>query len=683
MMYMLKLHAITLIALQLLAGVACAESPADSTTCLSTDQIAQGDILLQASKAQLKALHRGLDEPDNGGRTDPPRKLRAAAKEEDVEEAVNDQRKSPHMVEEKPEDESEKAGADATNEEKEEKVSIGTTQGEKEEEASKKEEEENENENTQEKVQNLGADTGSTDDLANATAWGPQPPLKDPAWKADENFIKDDQPKRKHFEEQAVPVSANPLGRYEIMASMHLAVALMLLGFLTMVIGLFYLVNFPDGDIRQATWRLLSTTLSIFLAVLIFSATQEVLACLVAGGRYRRDAGVFGITSPASQLSQALDPGEVGHSSPITSQVLYLTFGRFLILWMMLQCWLYYHQSRITALKAIGKLGCHVVAFAGMDAFGTLQDSWTLFQSSVALSFVAVALTCIFIWAVFHLADSVRAKLAEKSVNPQARQDWLHECRLAEHEAAGLILGLMLSQSIRFCISGYHPPLHGGAGKGHGYLEVFVLFLTAVSLGAMVVPLEIIFSRLKQTYREQANNRDWVARFIRATRETLSMTMAWCLVYWARWAFWFSTADEGLGYGDKMTALLTIALCLSFVCFGGVFVIDIAADNMARNNHSHNLAALVALGNALGLVMGLAWETTFHEAVTGISQLQSLPFGYTINNIILICVIILIVLPAWILYILPQAINCQKDDKAIHLRHKEMWIAQDLHPDRS
>lgn len=674
MMYMLKLHAMTHIALQLLAGVACAESPADSTTCLSTDQIAQGDILLQASKAQLKALNRRLDEPDNVDLTDPPRRLRAAAKEEEIEKAVKGQRKSPHMVEEKPEGEREEASADGANEEKEEQGSIGASQGETEEKASEKEEEETE----EEKVQKVGAETGSADDLASATAWGPQPPLKDPAWKADENYIKDDQPKRKDFEEQALPVSANPLSRFEIMASMHLAVALMLLGFLTMVIALFYLVNFPDEDIRQATWRLLSTTLSIFLAVLIFSVTQEFLACLVAGGRYVRDAGVS-----ASKLSQALDPGEVGHSSPITNQVVYLTFGRFLILWMMLQFWLYYHQSRVTALKAIGKLGCHVVAFAGMDAFGTLQDSWTFFQSSVALSFVAVALTCIFIWAIFNLADSLRTTFAERSAYPQARQDWLHECRLAEHEAAGLILGLLLSQSIRFCISGYHPPLHGGAGKGHGYLEVFVLFLTALCLGAMVVPLEIIFARLKQTYREQANSRDWVVRFIRATRETLSMTMAWCLVYWARWAFWFSTADDGLGYGDKMTALLTIALCLSFVCFGGVFIIDIAAGNMARNNHGHNLAALVALGNALGLVMGLAWESTFHEAVTGISQLQSLSFGYTINNIILICIIILIVLPAWILYILPQAINCQQDDKAMHLRHKELFIAQDFPPDRS
>lgn len=59
----------------------------------------------------------------------------------------------------------------------------------------------------------------------------------------------------------------------------------MLLGSVAFVMLLFYVVNWPDDDIRLYAWTIISTTLSIFTAVLAFSGVRapcrlRVFVCL-------------------------------------------------------------------------------------------------------------------------------------------------------------------------------------------------------------------------------------------------------------------------------------------------------------------------------------------------------------------------------------------------------------------
>eukprot|EP00448_Togula_jolla_P022434 CAMPEP_0170591380 /NCGR_PEP_ID=MMETSP0224-20130122/12373_1 /TAXON_ID=285029 /ORGANISM="Togula jolla, Strain CCCM 725" /LENGTH=592 /DNA_ID=CAMNT_0010915241 /DNA_START=100 /DNA_END=1878 /DNA_ORIENTATION=+ len=55
------------------------------------------------------------------------------------------------------------------------------------------------------------------------------------------------------------------------------AVAVMLIGSITFVMALFYLVNWPDPDIRRFSWRIIGDTISIFSAVLFFQACDGMV----------------------------------------------------------------------------------------------------------------------------------------------------------------------------------------------------------------------------------------------------------------------------------------------------------------------------------------------------------------------------------------------------------------------
>lgn len=417
----------------------------------------------------------------------------------------------------------------------------------------------------------------------------------------------------------------------------HSSVAAMLLLFVAFIMTLFYLVNFPDLDIQRATWQLLSRTISIFLAVLISKSTKEVTC---EGLQMACEDKISERMSAVSEAQVEYAYGDIG-----------IEFARWIIFWIIFQ--LYMLQYEGTFVVAISKLGGHIVAFAGLDAFTALQNGrapFDVLRYNAKTSFVCAIFVGLVLLVFLGLWSGGRKFLAERTVKAESLKHWLHHCSEAENEAASLVVGLLLSQAIRHAISGEHPPLHGGKPKSKTNDEVFILFASAVGVGAVVTKLEQGLKTIVVYFGKHEH--PGFARFVRVVVDTVSMTMAWCLLYWGEWFIYNWTDDKGVGHGDRMTALLVVAGVLSFVCFSGIFIIAFAARNHVFAGHTTGLRAL---GSALGLVVGCAWEDVFIEAVGGVHQLNVFQLKASYSTLLIIFILCLVTLPAWMLYIMPQA----------------------------
>lgn len=524
------------------------------------------------------------------------------------------------------------------------------------------------NSTAEEKTSDASAGISSSGDRRRRSTFQVSPPLKETAVRADENYKHDRQMSREESQEfqfnEPIPVKD----------AMEVSLSVILLGFVVLVMTSFYLVNWPNQDIQQATWRLFSTTTSVFLAVLLFSGTQAMM------GFYEEIRGLphaHGGDSPSSG-DHDHDPGleTSDHFEPVSNHVLVIIFLRFLGLLLLLQVLLFFVDTKDVMLHGLSRLGSHIVAFAGIDVFAALQASGVYPDWMNPDYFRGFAFSVLLVWGVFDTAEYarwllVRGNLEGVSKQDKARQDWFAECREGEHEAAGLILGLLLSQHVRHALTGIHAPLHGGAPQSKSFSHVWQLFFIGLLLGVMTIPIEMgveILSRSLEGFSGRINLKFWGARLIRICRETLAMTMAWCFLYWGHWQFWYMTDDKGLGWGSQISATLSIAIILSALCFSGIVVIELILDILERleRTRSHQ-AGFVALGDSLGLVMGLGWETCFREAIKGASKLDFQRYLLTnrhkqVSNMVLLLLLCAVVMPAWILFVHPKAIVNRRAD---------------------
>lgn len=404
-----------------------------------------------------------------------------------------------------------------------------------------------------------------------------------------------------------------------VKASMHIAVAVMLLGFVTFLMALIHFVNFPDPEIQESMWKLLSTSLSIFIATLLFSATQEAMAHWIESG-------------------QPHHGHEIGHGTRVSRDILIASFARLLLLWFALIVLVFCEKRSSVASVKLGILVGHMTGFAGLDAFGTMQEAG-IFSQSLMHSLGAVALSFLILGLMLEVVALTRARMFPANQRQEAVEESMHECRVLEHEIAGMVLGLLISQSIRFGSSGYHPPLHSGDPNGTFGTQVILLLAMIGCAGGLLVPLESSFD-------------SW--RAILLVRVILATTMAWCLLFWLQWAFWRNAHETDLGYGDRMTSMITSALLVSTICLAVLFIIH----RCDRLQHGPSRwSSMTVIGNALALVTGLSWEHVFHAAVEGAGDLQYLPVGLAMNTIVIFCLLAIVVFPAWWYIILPRALK--------------------------
>lgn len=421
----------------------------------------------------------------------------------------------------------------------------------------------------------------------------------------------------------------------EEMKNESTAMALMLwlnVGFVT---GIAYLVHSKYAEVWQATFVILSSTISIFCAVLLFSAIKSVPALILGTKKEKYGGGPDAMSLATS-------------------------FIRLLVLAAVWQAllWSVRHSRRSFAM--VGAMGAEVIGFAAIDAFGQVQQLG-FFSASPIHSFLAVPIACVGLWALCTVSDAARERSLPESNYRSSKTELFEElCRESEDEYIGLTLGLLVSLVIRFAIIGKLPPLTGDPMVKKPE-DVFALTGACFGTGILI----ILFSslRFRPNFQGLPPKLD---RLCTILMNVLTMTLGWCLLSAAEWGYWCSTSDRGFGLGGKMTARVVVALFMFVFTLVGIYTKLWVSKLFPINWSGLKGANMVQF---FGLLLGLSWKAVFKEALTSVSMRWDEGTIRTMVDGGLTVALCAFVIPPWTMYIIPRVLDIHEEAESARHPH--------------
>jgi len=415
------------------------------------------------------------------------------------------------------------------------------------------------------------------------------------------------------------------------------AISVMLLGSIGFQMLLFYLVHWEDADIRRYSWRVISQTISIFCAVLLFQGFNGLVEEYVIMG----DEGTWMVVVDMMQLVWWLTLMQV---------ILAITSGAVSDMWGGTQPSMEKVHLNVASLAM---LFAHVAGFSAINAWGSLQQ--TIFKETPLIALLAVPIGYCGLFVMYQGFHRIRDHISrsDDGVYDECEEVWNDETKDSENDVAGLSLSFVTVQCIRFAIGGNLPNAEGiepaEYQDSHGGRQWQMLLMCGVMFefcGVLLLNVERCIPKSER-----------LERIIEILSNYFTFGNAWCFFYGMKWlvcAMQFTNE----------TALLhvVLSLCLSAVAFGAIFVLDKVMDNHLLGEDSElaeNAAENLITG--LAILIGFSWEQCFDTAVTVIARSQKQKCPEAISKLIMSVILVIVVFPAWRLYILPTELELQDE----------------------
>lgn len=384
--------------------------------------------------------------------------------------------------------------------------------------------------------------------------------------------------------------------------------AAMLLGMVSFIMVVFYLVNWHSHSVRKHSWRLISSTSSIFISVLTFQ-------------------GCF------TPIHHWLEP---------TLGTLGVGCLAFFGCWLCVQMQLYFHRERFGNIKALSTIGSHVTAFAAIFVTYRLAQlevfSWSPWG---VLAVMGISAACLFGLSWLGWMCRLSVVLSDDDEVDSCEEVWLEHCMDFEDDAAMMCLGFLYSVFIRFLILG-HMPVRQTSEDHHVDRESWReegLMLIHCGISTVLVMVTTFFDN----YCREQHFRHLITRTASLTKDFWAMSFAWCLLALGTSVVnKFPALDR---YGEVMEHLL-LALVLGALAVAVIFLFH-ACDHSLWSEHR----SLRALNTAFGVLVGLSWEDTFDAAIEGLTEGSN----SIVRQSLLSLGMVLLSYPAWRLYILPRS----------------------------
>lgn len=386
--------------------------------------------------------------------------------------------------------------------------------------------------------------------------------------------------------------------------------AVTLVAAVCLVMSLFYLVNSTYKEVRKKTWSLINTAISIFTAVVLYDFSNKAFAYIF---QYTaEDAG----------------PTDI----PPTPQIVARGISLF-VWWFFWVFVLYMVSGSILRSKGFGTITGHIMGFAAIGFFGDLVLAQPFRESAwwILLLIVIEKLTFILLFFCGYLIG----KCLEGTEDDEEADRYHDTITDAGSDFFSMISAFLASCFLRYLITGQVPSAEGQFNKHEAWQQ-----LVLAGFGFLFMLASAGFAIMHARAVKEKSKMSDLMDFLTSTWAT---TSAFCLLFALKWAT--SVPNEIMA--NLIDATIWTLFGISFIFL------------MAFVAHHAQPAAKVIKGMFTGvaLVVGLAWEKTFDCAMDDLGD--SLPAANDqaklAVNLIVIIIIILMVFPAWVVYILPKA----------------------------
>jgi hypothetical protein len=430
------------------------------------------------------------------------------------------------------------------------------------------------------------------------------------------------------------------------------AMAWTLVGIVILITCTFYLINSGDPYLQGMTWRTLSESIGYFIGILLFFSNKDLATYVIDGEE--------GFTQ---------EDKDSDGSAP-ESVVVYRALKRMLVNYVTVMGLLYLVKKKATLLNSIGVIGAHVIAFSSADFFGLLQES-PPFNESTSNALLVAPLVFVLGMCLRFIGDRARKKVHEHSGGSAAEEDppshdavdvdheeaeaakvYVHQCAHTEDEFMAFTCGLLISQVCRYRITGKLPPMYGYKKTiKFELVQIKALLGCAVAFGI----IEVLLGTLRRT-REAGELKAMLATL----QAIFSMSMAWCLHFWSEWLYYYMADVSGaLDIGMKMVGKVYMALIFTPFSFTAIVLGDKIADKFPA------LEGLRAMNEGFVMLIGLAWEKTFMQAMSCI-EVRGTAKEDALMKAGISYGIVAFVVPAWALFILPRSVKFMHEHEHEH-----------------
>lgn len=476
------------------------------------------------------------------------------------------------------------------------------------------------------------------------------------------------------------------LSKHFILLNPHLAISVCLLFAITFFMCVVNLANWHEDEMRYYAYLLVTTTISIFLAVLMFQAVNTLLEVMFAThSKWVMAAREFTQMICYYLLMQFLtawcsgsltlcsahgcctfepDPFEDSvtewrrnHKEEPLSQ-------EELDIW----CDIFKRNTRCWTM-----LFAHATGFAAMCCGGSIQQVWVQEHSNPVWSYVVVAgmylALIILFWACRFLRLSLfppyrehRSRSARLTA-PPAEADcnrkltvlelsqgkgkqwcfelWDEEAYDGEEDAAGICVSFLFVQALRLNISGRLPDNFGieDTHFDHNVSATVQLLVSAVLLISLLVVMLICKSYIPE---QSGTSHKWrlAQRFANVAQSGLAMAFAWCLLYAVQYEETKLLPKEAPW---TITERMILAFGLSVAAFMFIYILEKLEANGGHGRGSTIGEVYYKVIMAMSLLVGFSWEQCFDRAVEVVGLVT--PHPEIVKVVLAIVIFIIVVVP--------------------------------------